>query len=203
MAKSQFSKSMPPEALHSARRLPRFIAILLITLAIVLTVGSVAWRVKSRSSANVTNASAGPAASVATPVQSMAAPSSPVSSPAAANRNFELTAENKGPAPANAPAGMVWIPGGEFSMGAQEAPSLNEVGMQATKDSRPIHRVYVDGFWMDKNDVTNTQFARFVKSTGYVTVAEKKPRAEDFPGAPPENLVAGAVIFSPRITWFR
>jgi formylglycine-generating enzyme required for sulfatase activity len=92
---------------------------------------------------------------------------------------------------------MVWIPGGEFSMGAQDTPDMNEVGMQATRDSRPIHRVYVDGFWMDKTDVTNEQFEKFVEATGYVTVAERKPRAEDFPGAPPENLLAGAVVFSP------
>ena len=71
------------------------------------------------------------------------------------------------------------------------------VGMQATTDSRPVHRVYVDGFWMDATEVTNEQFAAFVKATGYVTVAERKPRAEDFPGAPPENLVAGSVVFSP------
>jgi formylglycine-generating enzyme required for sulfatase activity len=69
--------------------------------------------------------------------------------------------------------------------------------MLATNDSRPIHRAYVDGFWMDKTEVTNRQFAEFVKATGYVTVAERKPRAEDFPGAPPENLVAGSVVFSP------
>ena len=82
-------------------------------------------------------------------------------------------------------------------MGAQDSPDMNEVGMQATRDSRPIHRVYVDAFWIDQTDVTNEQFAKFVRATGYVTVAERKPRAEDFPGAPPENLVAGAVVFSP------
>ena len=93
---------------------------------------------------------------------------------------------------------MVWIPGGEFSMGAQDPPDMNdEVGMQATTDSRPVHRVFVDGFWMDATEVTNEQFAEFVNATGYVTVAEKTPRAEDFPGAPPENLVAGSVIFAP------
>jgi formylglycine-generating enzyme required for sulfatase activity len=92
---------------------------------------------------------------------------------------------------------MVWIPGGEFSMGAQDPPDMNPVGMQATRDSRPIHRVYVEGFWMDKTVVTNEEFALFVRATGYVTVAERKPRAEDLPGAAPENLVAGAVVFSP------
>ena len=73
----------------------------------------------------------------------------------------------------------------------------NDVGMHATGDSRPIHQVYVDGFWIDKTEVTNEQFAKFVKATGYVTIAERKPRPEDYPGAPPENLVAGSVVFSP------
>ena len=95
------------------------------------------------------------------------------------------------------PESMVWIPGGEFSMGANDPPDMDEVGMKATLDARPIHRVYVDGFFMDKTDVTNAQFAAFIKATGYVTIAERKPRAEDFPGAPPENLVAGSVVFSP------
>jgi formylglycine-generating enzyme len=110
---------------------------------------------------------------------------------------FQPTIANPVHAPGEAPAGMVWIPGGEFSMGAADPPDMDEVGMKATKDSRPIHRVYVDGFFMDKTDVTNAEFAKFVSATGYVTVAERKPRAEDFPGAPPENLVAGSVVFSP------
>ena len=53
---------------------------------------------------------------------------------------------------------MVWIPGGEFSMGAADAPEMDDVGMSATVDSRPIHRVYVDGFWMDETEVTNEQY---------------------------------------------
>jgi formylglycine-generating enzyme required for sulfatase activity len=102
------------------------------------------------------------------------------------------------PAPGGAPEGMVWVPGGEFSMGARDPFDRQDVvGMQATSDSRPIHRVYVDGFWMDATEVTNEQFARFVKATSYVTVAERVPRQEDFPTAPPENLVAGSVVFSP------
>jgi formylglycine-generating enzyme required for sulfatase activity len=112
---------------------------------------------------------------------------------------FAPTAANEAAAPGAAPDGMAWIPGGEFSMGAVDplGQDANVVGMQATEDSRPIHRVYVDGFWMDKTEVTNRQFAEFVKATDYVTVAERKPRAEDFPGAPPENLVAGSVVFTP------
>ena len=86
------------------------------------------------------------------------------------------------------PDGMTWIPGGQFWMGTTE---------DGMTDARPWHRVYVDGYWMDKTEVTNEQFARFVKATGYVTVAERKPRAEDYPKAPPEKLVAGSVVFSP------
>jgi formylglycine-generating enzyme len=110
---------------------------------------------------------------------------------------FGSTISNADTAPAPSLHGIAWIPGGEFSMGAMDPPSIDDVDMHAAVDARPIHRVYVDGFWMDKVDVTNEEFAKFVKATGYVTVAERKPRAEDFPGAPPENLVAGAVVFSP------
>jgi sulfatase modifying factor 1 len=110
---------------------------------------------------------------------------------------FGPTFPNSMPRSKAAPEGMVWIPGGEFSMGANDPPDMDEVGMKATTDARPVHRVYVDGFFMDKTDVTNAEFARFVKATGYVTVAERPPKAEDFPGAPPENLVAGSVVFSP------
>jgi formylglycine-generating enzyme required for sulfatase activity len=94
---------------------------------------------------------------------------------------------------------MAWIPGGEFSMGAADpfGNEMNDVGMQATRDSRPIHPVYIDGFWMDKTEVTNAQFARFVKATGYVTVAEQIPTQEEFPGVPQDELVPGSVVFSP------
>jgi sulfatase modifying factor 1 len=64
----------------------------------------------------------------------------------------------------------VWIPGDEFSMGAVDPPGRDAVGMQATTDSRPIHRVYVAGFWMDKTPVTNEQFETFVQASGYVGV---------------------------------
>jgi formylglycine-generating enzyme required for sulfatase activity len=95
---------------------------------------------------------------------------------------------NEFKAPGFAPAGMAWISGGQFWMGTTEAHMA---------DARPWHRVYVDGYWMDKTEVTNEQFARFVKAKGYITVAERKPRREDYPQALPENLVAGSVVFSP------
>jgi formylglycine-generating enzyme required for sulfatase activity len=66
-----------------------------------------------------------------------------------------------------------------------------------TRDAQPIHRVRVDGFWMGATEVTNEQFAAFVKATGYVTVAERTPSAADVPGAPAESLVAGSAVFTP------
>jgi len=81
--------------------------------------------------------------------------------------------------------GMIWIEAGSFLMGSESG----------FPDETPVHRVEVDGFWMDRTEVTNQEFERFVKHTGYVTVAERKPRAEDFPGVPPERLVPGSVVF--------
>ncbi len=118
-------------------------------------------------------------------------------SPPATEAVFLPTVASHNPAPGVTPEGMVWVPGGEFSMGIQDPRGHPEGGMQSMDDARPIHRVYVDGFWMDQTDVTNEQFTRFVKATGYVTVAERKPRLEDYPDAKPENLVAGAVVFTP------
>jgi formylglycine-generating enzyme len=84
-----------------------------------------------------------------------------------------------------APQDMLWIPGGTFRMGSEDF----------YPDEGPVHEVSVDGFWMDRHIVTNEQFARFVEATGYVTVAERALTPADFPGAPPENLVPGALVF--------
>ena len=101
-------------------------------------------------------------------------------------------------APAGArPAGMAWIPGGEFSLGCADPRSLPYGGSDPMRDARPVHRVRVSGFWMDIHEVTNDEFGEFVEATGYLTVAEQPPQAEDFPGAPPENLVAGSIVFTP------
>jgi formylglycine-generating enzyme required for sulfatase activity len=112
---------------------------------------------------------------------------------------FIPTILNKGRAPLSVPLLMVWIPGGEFSMGSAAPKGIDEnsVGMKVTQDSRPIHRVYVDGFWLDRTEVTNEQFARFVVATGYVTVAEKAPVAEEFPDAPSDMLLPGSAVFMP------
>jgi len=110
---------------------------------------------------------------------------------------FKPTIENKNKPAGKAPKGMVWIPGGEFSMGSNvEDESLCSI-KGVTKDAAPIHRVYVDGFFMDQTEVTNEQFAAFVKATGYVTLAEKKPTHEEYPDAPLENLIAGSAVFTP------
>jgi formylglycine-generating enzyme required for sulfatase activity len=110
---------------------------------------------------------------------------------------FLPTIVNEIAAPEPAPAGMVWIPGGEFSMGsAAEAEALCDIA-GITRDAQPIHRVAVDGFWMAATEVTNAQFAKFVDATGYMTIAERKPNAADFPGAPPDLLVPGSTVFTP------
>lgn len=110
---------------------------------------------------------------------------------------FLATIPNTIPKLPDAPEGMVWVPGGEFSMGCDNAGE-SLCGMPGvTIDAAPIHRVYVDGFWMDSTEVTNEQFSKFVDATKYVTVAEIKPTAEEFPGAPLENLVAGSTVFAP------
>ncbi len=121
----------------------------------------------------------------------------PAISARAVRAGFRPTVENAAGPPGPAPVGMVWIPGGEFSMGCADPTFCDVGGHDPMNDSRPIHRVYVDGFWMDKTDVTNEQFAKFVAATGYVTIAEQTPKAEDFPDAPKENLVAGSTIFTP------
>ena len=95
------------------------------------------------------------------------------------------------------PTGMAWIPGGEFLMGTEDPRSLPRGGPDPMTDARPIHRVALDGFWVDQTEVTNDQFAAFVLATGYKTVAERVPTAAEFPNAPPENLVAGSVVFTP------
>ncbi len=203
MRKSRRSKPTQVKPLPAAKpyRSYRAVGLLFAVLAIAAVLGVIAWRSTTQASQHADAAIGAPAAAPAdTSAATTAIPlpaNSTANPPGHPSAIFQPTVENKQPPSQTAPAGMVWIPGGEFSMGAQTSDSMNDVGMKATLDSRPVHRVYVDGFWMDKTDVTNAEFARFAKATGYITVAERKPRAGDFPGAPPENLVAGAVVFAP------
>jgi formylglycine-generating enzyme required for sulfatase activity len=92
----------------------------------------------------------------------------------------ELTLEQTRPGPP-----MVRIPGGTFLMGSDAH----------YPEEAPAHRVTVSGFWMDSTNVTNAQFAAFVRATGYVTLAERSPDPAQFPGADPAMLVPGALVF--------
>src|SRR5688572_83695 len=80
---------------------------------------------------------------------------------------------------------MVRIPGGTFLMGSNDF----------YPEEAPAHTVKVDGFWMDEHPVTVSEFRRFVRETGYVTVAERPLDPNDYPGADPELLVPGSLVF--------
>jgi sulfatase modifying factor 1 len=110
---------------------------------------------------------------------------------------YKPTQPNPIPTVLPAAVGMVFIPGGEFSMGIPDPTRVTGGGKEAMKDARPIHRVKLKAFLMDEHEVTNAEFAAFVKATGYVTLAEKTPTREEFPDALPEMLVAGSVVFTP------
>ena len=92
--------------------------------------------------------------------------------------------------------GMVWVPGGTFRMGADND--------QALEDEYPKHSVTVGGFWMDRTEVTNAEFAAFVRATGYITTAERKPDWNELkkqlpPGTPKPDaslLVPASLVFS-------
>jgi formylglycine-generating enzyme len=113
-----------------------------------------------------------------------------------ADSTAQISAEPNGKDTAT-PPGMVWIAGGEFTMGNNDVRSF--------PNERPAHRMHVEGFWMDEHDVTNAEFAKFVEATGYVTTAEKRPDWEELkkqlpPGTPkPDDsvLVAGSLVFTP------
>jgi sulfatase modifying factor 1 len=98
---------------------------------------------------------------------------------------------------ADAPPGMAWVPGGEFTMGTDDP--------EAAPAEHPAHRVRVDGFWMDATEVTNAQFRRFVEATGYVTTAERpvdwgqlrKELPPGMPKPPDDRLAPGSLVFNP------
>jgi formylglycine-generating enzyme required for sulfatase activity len=82
---------------------------------------------------------------------------------------------------------MVRIPGGTFRMGSDKH----------YPEEAPVHRVSVDGFWIDRHPVTNREFREFVRATGHVTFAEIPPDPKDYPGALPHMLYAGSLVFVP------
>ena len=81
--------------------------------------------------------------------------------------------------------GMQWVPGGSYLMGSDSH----------YPEEAPAHRVRVDGFWLDTFQVTNNRFADFVTSTGYITVAERRPDLADYPGGDEELLVPASTVF--------
>ena len=83
------------------------------------------------------------------------------------------------------PKDMVWIPASDFLMGSNDFYD----------EERPVHRVEVDGFWIDEHPVTVAEFRRFVKATRHVTWAEQPPDPADYPDAEPELLVPGSLVF--------
>jgi len=82
---------------------------------------------------------------------------------------------------------MAFVPGGTFRMGSD----------RHYPEEAPVHEVTVDGFWIDRTPVTNADFHQFVRATGYVSFAELRPKAGDYPGAKPEMLRAGSLVFTP------
>ena len=97
------------------------------------------------------------------------------------------TAQNDRPPEDSRTDDMVWIPGGTFRMGSDHH----------YPEEAPAHRVSVDGFWIDRTPVTNRQFKAFVKATGHLTTAQDPARPGDYPGALPEMLYAGSLVFAP------
>ena len=93
-----------------------------------------------------------------------------------------------------APAGMVFIPGGTYRRGSDH--KFDQTRAEYPEES-PVHEVTVDGFWIDATEVTNRQFLKFTNATGYKTQAERGWDSKDFPNAPPEQLKGGALLFKP------
>ena len=113
--------------------------------------------------------------------------------------NVQPAALKSAPGVTAAHKDMVHVPGGAFTMGMADPRGHIHGGTEAMEDARPAHRVSVRSFWIDKTDVTNAQFSRFVQATGYITVAERAPNPRDFPGASPANLRPGGIVF--RALW--
>lgn len=112
--------------------------------------------------------------------------------PLTAEPSKTTVATEKEPRPA--PSGMVWIPGGKFLMGSRDGK----------EDEQPVHEVDLSGFWMDATEVTNAEFKRFCDATGYVTLAERTPKREDFADLADvslikdEDLVPSSICFNPK-----
>ncbi|HEX4508165.1 MAG TPA: formylglycine-generating enzyme family protein [Alphaproteobacteria bacterium] len=84
---------------------------------------------------------------------------------------------------------QVHIAGGTFQMGSAEY----------YEEEGPVRTETVAPFWIDRYDVTNAEFAKFVAATHYMTDAEKRPDPVDYPEIDKDKLVAGGAVFiSPK-----
>lgn len=178
---------MPQNRLFQSVRIPFLTGIAYCTLAAAF----VSCESKSASSEQQSTNQAVPAVKVADHCQS------PMPKRLAATLTTQVTTT----ATTNGPTeGMVLIPGGSFAMGVD----VKNAQRDARKDEFPLHKVSVDGFWMDTHEVTNAEFRQFVKATGYVTTAERKPNWEELklqlPAGTPKPhdslLVASSLVFS-------
>lgn len=114
-----------------------------------------------------------------------------------ADKKISLNLLIEKPADIDTPEGMVWIPGGSFMQGAVNSDEM------AMKHEKPAHQVAIDGFFMDKTEVTNAEFQKFVNETGYITVAEreidwnemKKQLPNGTPKPPDSILQPGSLTF--------
>jgi hypothetical protein len=72
-------------------------------------------------------------------------------------------------------AEMVLVPAGEFIMGSdRDELDRLKASRESFGDEIPRHRVYLDAFYVDKYEVTNTRFQQFVQATGHRTHAERE-----------------------------
>lgn len=70
---------------------------------------------------------------------------------------------------ASVPEDMAVVPAGDFWMGRYRMWLLDEIGWQTEirMDDRPMHLVHVDAFAIDRTEVTNRDYGRFVEATGH------------------------------------
>lgn len=109
---------------------------------------------------------------------SLAAAAAPLLGSAAACRRY-------GGVPDTAATIQGWVPGGRFIMGADDA----------YPEEAPAREIAVAGFWMDRHEVSNAQFAHFVRATGYRTLAERGLDAGRYPTVPARLRQPGSMVF--------
>jgi len=89
--------------------------------------------------------------------------------------------------PSQDQAGMVYIPEGEFRMGSDTETTKNfckenHSNCDGFADASPQHTVFLSAFWIDKFEVTNSMFEKFINAKNYKTDAEKDGYGEVWEG---------------------